>query len=680
MERTDTRGGQRRVNAATTRGDEYVLLAATSGGVILAPLNSTMLVVALPSIQDQFGLGHVALGWLVSAYLITMAVAQPLGGQLGDHIGRRRLFRLGLVGFLIASISAALAPTYPLLLAFRLAQAAAGALLIPNARAMLREAVPVLRLGRVNGINAATTLVAAATGPLIGAWLLTAFSWRALFAVNVPLVLTALAIERTLHYRDRVRPGGPTVDWAGTALFAALFALVTQLLSSLRASHMAATAAVAAITVAVGAIFTRQQFRIRAPAVGWDLLVHRPFIAATTHILVTNLVMYTTLLAVPFFIAEVQQRGAGTAGLLLGGMSGLMAVLAPVSGWLADVRGRRMPVLAGSAIALLAAALLFVGLSPTVSTSYLAAALALLGVGVGLGNASATAAIEAAPIARAGTAAGTSSTMRYAGSIVGAGVLSGVLAEGSGGAPGVDVFRIVFGVIAVGARTRARRGRIRPAVPARAGARRPLNRAVERRGTSGVSTDARRATIPPWTPLFGVAAAIVSDTGGPIPHSAIVVAFGVPLSLIGALVAREHGLPCVAGTQVATRPRALPVDGDGAARAVDGHHRTVRDCFGRDVRPDHTRDPVLARDDRGVRQRAATAGDHRARDGEEARPGRGGRAGNQHFAGLQTAAVGEIGDHPRAPIRHAAAGGNATNDAPIGGETIGRRRELACAL
>jgi len=177
--------------------------------------------------------------------------------------------------------------------------------------------------------------------------------------------------------------------------------------------------------------------------------VHRPFVAATTHIMVTNLVMYTTLLAVPFFIAEVQQRGPGTAGLLLGGMSGLMAVLAPISGWVADVRGRRVPVLAGSAIALVAAVLLLVGLSPNVSTSYLAAALALLGVGVGLGNASATAAIEAAPIARAGTAAGTSSTMRYAGSIVGAGVLSGVLAQGSAGAPGVDVFRIVFGVIVI---------------------------------------------------------------------------------------------------------------------------------------------------------------------------------------------------------------------------------------
>src|SRR5947207_3645097 len=121
---------------ASEQGSRYTLLILTvSLGGILAPLNSTMLAVALPDLRRDFGVGHAEVAWLVSAYLIAMAVAQPLGGRLGDQLGRARVFRSGLVLFLGLSLVIALSPTFPVLILLRTTQALVGASVIPNGMA-----------------------------------------------------------------------------------------------------------------------------------------------------------------------------------------------------------------------------------------------------------------------------------------------------------------------------------------------------------------------------------------------------------------------------------------------------------------------------------------------------------------------------------------------------------------
>ena len=143
----------------------------------------------------------------------------------------------------------------------------------------------------------------------------------------------------------------------------------------------------------------------------------------------------------------MQHKGAGVAGLVLGSLSVLMAVLAPIAGHLSDAWGRRRPVLLGSVVVIAGVLLLLVGLRRAVTDGYLALSLAVLGVGVGLSTGPAsTAAVETVPRALAGTAAGTNSMMRYLGSIVGAGILGAVLSSGSG-TPDFAVFRLIFAVL-----------------------------------------------------------------------------------------------------------------------------------------------------------------------------------------------------------------------------------------
>ncbi len=427
-----------------------LLLALSSLGSVLAPLNSTMVAIALPDIRAEFSLSHAAVAWLVSGYLIAMAVAQPIGGRLGDQIGRERVYRVGLIAFLVFSVAAALAPTFLALVVLRIAQAVAGAVLIPNGMAMLRTEAPPNKLGRLNGINGSVVSVAAAVGPLLGAAVLEVGSWRWMFPLSIPIVLLALLLLRRLHIGEESRPARTPIDWLGMALFVGLLVVVTLQLSAIRdgeSGPMVTARWIAAVLVAVA--FAWRQRASSSPTAEWRLFRSRSFSGATAYVLLTNFAMYTTVLMIPFFIRDVQGKGSLTAGLLLAAMSALFAITSPLGGRVADARGRRLPSQLGGLMMTAGALALLAGLQSDVSGIYLAGCLALLGVGLGLGTGAATtAAVESAPPRLAGSAAGTSSMMRYIGSIVGAGILAGVLSNSSAVHAGVGTFRVLALAIA----------------------------------------------------------------------------------------------------------------------------------------------------------------------------------------------------------------------------------------
>jgi EmrB/QacA subfamily drug resistance transporter len=421
-----------------------LLIAVTSLGAILAPLNSTMVAVALPDIRDEFSLSHGAVAWLVSAYLIAMAVVQPLGGRLGDQIGRARVYRTGLIAFGVLSVITPFSPNFAVLVTLRVLQAVAGAVLMPNAMALIRMNAPPNQLGRLSGINGGVLSFAAAVGPLVGAAVLAVGSWRWLFPISVPFIIAALVLLPRLNVAEPEEAERAPFDWIGTALFVALLTGVTLLLGQMRGGDPAEEAALIVVLAVVAALFVWRQFNTNAPSAEWRLFRTTSFAAATAYTLLTNLTMYTTLLMLPFFVREVQDRSTELSGVLLGAMSVLVAVTSPFGGRLSDAWGRRPSAQLGSVLMLIATVVLLAGLSESTSTVFLAGCLALMGLGLGLGvGAAGTAAIESAPREYAGSASGTSSMMRYVGSIVGAGILAGVLSSDSAGGD-VDTFRLIL--------------------------------------------------------------------------------------------------------------------------------------------------------------------------------------------------------------------------------------------
>ena len=385
-----------------------LVLIVVSLGTVLAPLNSTMIAVALPEIRHDFGLSHAAAGWLISGYLIAMAVAQPLAGRLGDQLGRTTVFRAGLIAFFALSIGATVAPNFLLLVTFRVAQAVAGAVLIPNGMAMLRALSPPEQLGRLNGMNGAILSAAAAAGPLLGAAALALGSWRLVFPLSMPLVLVALVLLQRLELPPEPKSERPPIDWIGIGIFVALLSGLTLQLSTLRegVDPVMAVGRWVALVVVGGAFIARQRVT-RATAAEWTLFRKRSFAASTAWVLLTNLTMYTTLLMIPFFVRDVQGKSTQLAGLLLGAMSVLVAFVSPIGGLLSDAFGRRAPALAGSVVALAGSVALLAVMRTDTSPLVLALCLATLGIGLGLGTGPAvTAAVESAPRRMAGAARG----------------------------------------------------------------------------------------------------------------------------------------------------------------------------------------------------------------------------------------------------------------------------------
>ena len=174
------------------------MLIAVALGALLAPLNSTMIAVALPDIVDDFDTTIGTVGWLVTSYLLALAVVQPVAGKLGDRHGRRGFVLGGLAIFGLASLGAALAPSLAFLIGFRVLQAVSGAVVFPNGAGLIRELVPAERRGGAFGIVGGSIALAAGLGPLIGGVLVLAGGWRAIF----------WSTSRSSPRRSR-SPGGP---------------------------------------------------------------------------------------------------------------------------------------------------------------------------------------------------------------------------------------------------------------------------------------------------------------------------------------------------------------------------------------------------------------------------------------------------------------------------------------
>src|ERR687892_2701516 len=164
-------------------------LVATILGSTIVFLDATVVNVALPAISDDLDAGLADQQWVVEAYLLALVAVLLVGGSLGDQFGRRRMFVAGLVGFGVTSILCAIAPSSELLIAARALQGFAGALLVPGSLAILASTFEGAERGKAVGTWTAWSGIATVLGPAGGGALVEAISWRAIFWVNVPLVI-----------------------------------------------------------------------------------------------------------------------------------------------------------------------------------------------------------------------------------------------------------------------------------------------------------------------------------------------------------------------------------------------------------------------------------------------------------------------------------------------------------
>ncbi|TQM11980.1 MFS transporter [Pseudonocardia kunmingensis] len=412
-------------------------------GAVLGPLNSTMIAVALPPMASDLRVDAATMSWLVTAYLITMAALQPVAGKLGDRLGPRPVLLTGYALFFLASALAAFVHSLPLLVACRVAQAVAGALLAPTGLALLRRCAPPDRLGRAFGVVGAVLPLAAAVGPVLGGVLVEFGGWPAIFLVNLPVTLFALVLGWWVVPHAARRDGGGGFDVVGAGGLCALLVGLTVLLDT---APGGAVLVVACLVLALATwAFVRHERRHPDAVLPPRLFTRRSFVAAAAGIGLSNLAFYVTLLAVPLLLHDRGIDGA-QAGLVLGALTLASSPLAVLGGRLADRAGLRLPAVTG--LVLVLAGLVPLVLDPSgVPLPLLVAALAVMGAGVGLSMPPfQLGALHDVAQHDTGMATGVFFTSRYLGSVAGASLLAGPLAPTSAGAE-----TLLFGVLAVAA-------------------------------------------------------------------------------------------------------------------------------------------------------------------------------------------------------------------------------------
>lgn len=428
---------------------ERGVLMTAALGTMLAPLNSTMIVVALPVILDSFGRSLAWGSWIVVSYLVAMAAVQPLGGSLGDRYGRRRLFILGLTGFLLATIAAALAPTIEWLIAARTVQAICGAAAIPNGTALVRTLIPRGRQGRAFGTIGSGIAIAAAIGPPLGGIVTDTLGWRFIFVANLLLIVPGILLALRLPV-DEPQPDTGRFDLRGSALLTTTLVTLALSLTIWRVDGVPLVVAPLMLLVGTlaGFALVRHTRAVERPVLNLSLFARPGFLPATLTVLLSNLAMYTLLLALPVYLKERAGWSTSQVGVLLAGLSVQMIVFSPTGGWLADRLGYRVPAVVG-------AALMVLGLAPLTlldsgwSWGMLLGPLVVVGIGIGLSSAPLQAsAVEAVPRHETGQASGLFSTMRYLGSILGSAGMAALLV---GDVPSDARFHLLFGLLVLAA-------------------------------------------------------------------------------------------------------------------------------------------------------------------------------------------------------------------------------------
>src|SRR5947208_4046874 len=257
------------------------VLAATTLASSMAFIDGTVVNVALPALQTNLNATIVDVQWVIEAYSFLLAALLLVGGSLGDHFGRRRIFRIGVALFALASAWCGLAANMGQLIAARAAQGIGAALLVPGSLAIISSSFSEKERGRAIGTWSGLSAITTAIGPVIGGWLIEQVSWRAVFFINIPIALLIILIS-LWHIPESSDTESLGLDWWGAILGAlGLGALVYGLIESSRLgfgdrSVVGALVAAAALL----ALFLIVETRVSNPMLPLALFRSRTFTGA----------------------------------------------------------------------------------------------------------------------------------------------------------------------------------------------------------------------------------------------------------------------------------------------------------------------------------------------------------------------------------------------------------------
>ena len=396
--------------------------------IFMLLLDITIVNVALPSIQHELGSSFEDLQWVVDAYALALAALLLASGSIADLLGRRRIFVVGLLLFVCASLLCGLAGSPTMLNVSRGLQGIGGAMMFATSLALIAQEFAPDERGTAFGIWGATTGFAVAVGPLVGGVLTDGLGWEWIFLVNVPIGLITAAIT-VARVPESERDPNSRIDWAGLVTFSlGLFCLVFALIRGNDHGWTSAQIlALLGVAVLLIAVFVAVELGRNQPMLDLHLFRKPAFTGAQIVAFTLHASMFAMFLYIVLYMQNVLGYSPLETGVRFLPISILSFLAAPVAGKLSE----RFPVrwFLGAGLLLVSIGLLLMsGIKPSDDWTTLLAGFLVAGVGIGFINPPlATAAIGVVEPRRAGAASGINSTFRQVGTAVGIAGLGALL-------------------------------------------------------------------------------------------------------------------------------------------------------------------------------------------------------------------------------------------------------------
>jgi EmrB/QacA subfamily drug resistance transporter len=420
----------RRHNLINDDNRKWWTLGSMCFALFMIMLDNTVVNVALPSIQRDLHASLSALEWTLNAYTLTFAVLLVTGGRLGDIFGRRRLFLFGVIVFGISSLLIGLAADDTMLVAFRAVQGIGAAFMMPATLSLISNAFPPEQRGTAIGTWAGVSALALAIGPVVGGFLTQDVSWRAIFFINPPIAVAAVAVTLFATRESRDETVGRAVDYPGiAALTVGLTAFVLALIQG-NSWHWGSARIVALFALAVLglAAFVAIELRVKAPMLDFAFFRSRTSAGANLVAFLVTFAMFSQFFFMTLYMQNILHYSPLQTGVRFLPSTLVIIVMGPLAGRLTDRIGSRPLITLG--LALVAGAL---GLQSTLNihTGYglLLPGFILMGLGMGLVmSPMSTAAMNAVDRTKAGAASGVLSMSRMVGGSVGLAIMGALVA------------------------------------------------------------------------------------------------------------------------------------------------------------------------------------------------------------------------------------------------------------
>ena len=338
----------------------YLIFVSAGVGLLMYSIDSTVVAVAFPHFIKDLGTNVLWAAWTISIYLVAVTSVMPLMGNLSDSFGRKRVFLISLIVFTASSLACGLAPNIYSLVAFRFLQGVGGASFLPTAAGIVSDQFPEHR-ERAIGLFTSIFPIGGIVGPNLGGWIVSRYSWRYIFYINLPIGIGLIALIMILLEDSKIL-SRPHIDFVGASFF---FGTILSLMLSLNLiaenfslSHLLLTVIFLVISFSFLYLFIRQEKKESNPILDMTLLRSKPFLAANLSNMMIGAAGFGIFAFVPLYATSVHKLSTLVSGMILTPRSLAMIPASAITSFLLKRWGYRWPMVLGFSIISLSTILL----------------------------------------------------------------------------------------------------------------------------------------------------------------------------------------------------------------------------------------------------------------------------------------------------------------------------------